>query len=81
MDFLLPVGGPNGMIHIKDGEVMGVTEEKQAVYEAILQGTSQAPHSEALTTIVKRNSFITILAAGALLLFVGFYLRRRLKPS
>ena len=81
VNFLLPVGGPNGMIHIKDGEVMGVTEEKQAVYEAILQGESQAPHPETFITIVKRTSFMTIFFVGILLLLGGILIKRLLKKS
>lgn len=81
VNFLLPVGGPNGMIHIKDGEVMDVTEEKQAVYEAILQGASQAPHPETFITIVKRTSFLTIFFVGILLLLGGILIKRLLKKS
>ena len=79
VNFLLPVGGPNGMVHIKDEEVMGVTEEKQAVYEEILQGASQAPHSETFITIVKRTSFMTIFFVGILLLLGGILMKRLLK--
>ena len=79
VNFLLPVGGPNGMIHIKDGEVMDVTEENQAVYEEILQGASQAPQSETFITIVKRTSFMTIFFVGILLLLGGVLIQRLLK--
>ena len=79
VNFLIPIGGPNGMVHIKGGEVMDVTEEKRVVYEEILQGGSQAPHPETFITIVKRTSFMTILAVGALLLLGGILMKSLLK--
>jgi len=36
-DFLIPVGGPNGMIQIKNGKVEGFVEESSLFYEDFLE--------------------------------------------
>lgn len=43
--FLIPVGGPNGMIQFSDGKVQNGNAENQNFYEDILKSTSKEPSS------------------------------------
>lgn len=68
---LNPVAGPNGMIHLKDGEMMDVTEAQEVVYRAILQGESQAPAKDSLLAFVKRVSYLKVFLVGVLVFGSG----------
>lgn len=68
---LNPVAGPNGMIHLKDGEMMDVTEAQEVVYGAILQGESQAPAKDSLLAFVKRVGYLKVFLVGVLVFGSG----------
>ncbi|MFZ3588470.1 hypothetical protein ACOI1C_04145 [Bacillus sp. DJP31] len=43
-DFLIPVGGPNGMIHISNGKVVDQSVESRLIYEGILKNGPKSPN-------------------------------------
>lgn len=49
-DFLLPVGGPNGMIQVQDGQVVESDEEKRLFYQNVFESSSQEPNVLASST-------------------------------
>lgn len=76
-DFLVPVGGPNGMIQILEGKVIGQTNKNKKIYEKILKEQSTAP----LKNEVERNepteafplSMIVSIVFLSLVVFSGSY--------
>lgn len=79
---LIPVGGPNGMIRIKNGEVFDQTGIKKVFYEEILRGESKEPHMENSKPIEKNVDSSIPLVIGAVVLIsggAGFLIYRRLR--
>ncbi|MEK5039357.1 hypothetical protein [Sporosarcina sp. FSL K6-3457] len=65
--FLIPVGGPNGMIQFSDGKVQNRNTKNQIFYEDILKSTSEKPSSESDIGIIDNqntSSVMTIWIGG-----------------
>lgn len=78
--FLTPVGGPNGMIQIKEGKVVYPTGSKNDFYEKILLAESKAPSLEENQTIEKKEDSAMPLFVGIVVLMAvvgGILLYRR----
>ena len=81
-NFLTPVGGPNGMVQVKEGKVVYPTGIKNDYYAQILQGESKAPDIEESQTIEKKEDLTSLFYVAAVTLFAGiggifFYRRSR----
>jgi len=66
-DFLLPVGGPNGMIQVQDGQVIDGNEEKRVFYQDIFESSSNEPNVLASSTEesnLKNPTINTLLYIG-----------------
>lgn len=68
--FLLPVGGPNGMIQVQDGQVIESDEEKRVFYQDVLESSSQEPNVLASSTEESNLKNPTI----NMLLYIGIFL-------
>lgn len=85
-DFLVPVGGPNGMIAVKDGTVIG---ENKTFYENILHSAEKEPldlGQEEPVDLVKEkikqkeespNKIYAVAAGMAFILLAGFTFSRK----
>lgn len=81
-DFLTPVGGPSGMIQIKEGKVVYPTGTKNDFYEEILLGESKAPSVEEAEAIDEKEDSTIPLLVGIVVLIGGvggILLYRRLR--
>lgn len=72
-DFFLPVGGPNGMIQVQDGQVIDSNEEKRVFYQKILESSSQEPTVLASSTEESnlKNPIINMLLYIGIIFIVG----------
>lgn len=72
-DFLLPVGGPNGMIQVQDGQVVESDEEKRLFYQNVLESSSQKPNVLASSTEESnlKNPTINMLLYIGIIFIVG----------
>lgn len=73
-DFLIPVSGPNGMIEIKNGDVVNQNKKSSAFYESILNKQPKKPsqNSHQLESEKKTKSYIPLyVSAVALIIIVG----------
>ena len=72
-DFLLPVGGPNGMIQVQDGQVVESDEEKRLFYQNVLESSSQEPNVLASSTEESnlKNPTINMLLYIGIIFIVG----------
>ena len=70
-NFLTPVGGPNGMIQVKEGKVVYPTGTKNDYFETILQGESKAPNIEEAQTIEEKGELTSLLLGGVVILIAG----------
>lgn len=73
--FLVPVGGPNGMIQFSNGKVQYLNGDSQIFYEEILKSTFKKPGSESdIALIDKQNSssamLVPILIGGVAVITV-----------
>lgn len=59
--FLIPVGGPNGMIQFFDGKVQNGNAENQIFYEDILKSTSKKPSGESDIGIIDNQNFSSVM--------------------
>lgn len=83
-DFLTPVGGPNGMIQIKGGEVFNQTGIKSSFYERILQGESKESSRGNNELLEKEEapSYLLVSSIGVLIGGIGgFLIYRRLRKK
>lgn len=71
--FLLPVGGPNGMIQVQDGQVIESDEEKRVFYQDVLESSSQEPNVLASSTEESnlKNPTINMLLYIGIIFIVG----------
>lgn len=72
-EFLLPVGGPNGMIQVQDGQVFENDEEKRLFYQDVLESSSQEPNVLASSTEESnlKNPTINMLLYIGIIFIVG----------
>jgi len=72
-DFLLPVGGPNGMIQVQEGQVIDGNEEKRVFYQDVLESSSQEPNVLASSTEESnlKNPTINMLLYIGIIFIVG----------
>lgn len=76
VNFLIPVGGPNGMIRISNGTVEHYTEDSKIFYEEFLQGDSKEPNQEN----VQNNSSLYIslgVLLGICVIGLLFFFRKK----
>ncbi|WP_199621346.1 hypothetical protein [Paenibacillus alkalitolerans] len=81
MDYLTPVGGPNGMIHIQNNEVQHHDEYEKSVFTNFLNNTkSYAPHPDGKAeSIGNSNIFLIIVICLLLLLSIVYFVYRNVK--
>ncbi|HZG59549.1 MAG TPA: hypothetical protein VEY68_03485 [Anoxybacillus sp.] len=81
VDFLIPVGGPNGMVQIFNGKVENQNDESRVFYEDFLKAQPKAPsveNSETLNHGQNSRSYILLyVSAGVLIGIVVFILLYR----
>lgn len=72
-DFLLPVGGPNGMIQVHGGQVIDSNEERRVFYQEILESPSNEPNVLASSTEESnlKNPTINMLLYIGIIFIVG----------
>ena len=82
-DFLLPVGGPNGMIQVQDDQVIESDEEKRLFYQNVLESSSQEPNVLASSTEESnlKNPTINMLLYIGIIFIVGTILTSWFKRS
>jgi hypothetical protein len=78
-NFLIPVGGPNGMVHIVNGKVQNESVDNQIFYQKILKGNKNEPSpKEHPKNISKSNegyyksSFVLVLLVLVLVFIQRF---------
>lgn len=77
-NFLLPVGGPNGMVQLVDGKVSDQGE--RALYEKISKKTNVNIETKSLEQDSNSNSYTFLYMAAALMVvLVGAYVLYRFK--
>ena len=67
-EFLTPVGGPNGMVQVLEGKVVGFGKENNAFYDKILNGKSNSPTIEIENTKQSLTSIIILVISGGILI-------------
>lgn len=84
-DFLLPVGGPNGMIQVQDDQVIESDEEKRLFYQNVLESSSQEPNVLVLASSTEesnlKNPTINMLLYIGIIFIVGTILTSWFKRS
>ncbi|WP_409250639.1 hypothetical protein V1502_10705 [Bacillus sp. SCS-153A] len=81
-DFLIPVGGPNGMIQVYEGEIENITEEKRDFFEEFLKSHTEKTivrEVETPSNVMKEISYLLLsvgIFVGGLFLFL-LYRRKR----
>lgn len=88
VDFLVPVAGPNGMIHVENNQVaqnqaMRNSNEKKDYYEAILQGQSKAPEQNNSEHDMEKSGYVYLWALPILgvILILFWYVSRKFKAN
>lgn len=82
-DFLVPVAGPNGMIHIKDGKVMAESVANRSYYEKILNSQGKEPSAQEKSKETHNSPynlfylFVGATATIGLIIFIGYRLKSR----
>ena len=86
-EFLTPVGGPNGMVQVLEGKVVGKGKESNGFYDKILKTEPIAPEIESAQTSASNqssNSILIFLVSGGILIVLAvlliFYRRSRKNP-
>lgn len=65
--FLVPVGGPNGMVQFYDGKVQYLNDDSQFFYEEILKSTFKKPSSESDSALIDKQNTISAMLVPILL--------------
>lgn len=82
-EFLVPVAGPNGMIHIKDGKVLAESVANRSYYEKILNSQGKEPGGQEKSKETHNSPynlfylFVGVTAIIGLLIFIGYRLKSR----
>lgn len=81
VDFLTPVGGPNGMIHIQNSEVQHFDEKKRETFTDYLKNTkSHLPDSSKQEDGIENSTKLIIgLISVIIVLFVLYMVYRNIK--
>jgi len=82
--FLVPVGGPNGMVQIVNGQVEGTNDEKRMFYEDVLKSKSKTPNKNMETKEQGKSSrsfvliyvSVGIIAGGVIYLLINGFLKK-----
>jgi hypothetical protein len=88
-NFLIPVGGPNGMIHVVNGNVQNESVDNQLFYQKILEGNKNEPQpKEHLKNMSKSNIsksnegyYISSIFLVFLLVLIVFFIHRFKKKN
>lgn len=81
--FLVPVGGPNGIVHVLDGKITHTSNKNKKIYQAYLNMESKAPSvdekgaSKQGFTSIKYLPYIGAVGGLGIVLLVYFYKKRR----
>jgi hypothetical protein len=81
-NFLIPVGGPNGMIHVVNGKVQNESVDNQLFYQKIIEGNKNEPQpKEHPKDISKSNEGYYISSIFLVLLVLVFFFIMRFKKK
>jgi hypothetical protein len=84
-DFLTPVGGPNGMVQVKDGKVQHHNIQDKAFYEKLVKTKFEKPLVKSSTVSSLNNRSHSFYTEGLVILFIGvvffLFLWRQRKKS
>jgi hypothetical protein len=82
-DFLTPVGGPNGMIQVKDGKVHHHNIQEKAFFEKLLKTQPEKPVVKSSTVSIENSKSNSFYTDGFVILFISvvimIFLRQRKK--
>lgn len=66
-DFLVPVGGPNGMVQVVDGKVQEPRDERRIFFGEFLTEVVEQPIAEKSETLRSEMNIPVIISAGAII--------------
>jgi len=79
-DYLTPVGGPNGMVHIQNNEVQHFDEKEREAFSDFLNNTkSHYPDSSIQKDSIENSTKLMIGLICAIVLFVLYMVYRNIK--